>query len=197
MLELTFADGSTKTFPFGPDSQLSASTPDGANGLKQGSWGEITGLQLVPDADPAPVEDAVPSSDSPVSASEADASAPAEESPVAETEATPDPTTSGSDSSTPEPSDSPTSSDGSTPDASTPSDPPADPESVDATITDQVHTDAVTEANDAIVAVGLGTSDPDALAKALADVEAALETYPDSAELLDAKTQLTDLTATE
>lgn len=180
LLELTFADGSTKTFPFSPDSQLSVNTPDGANGIKSGSWGEITGLELVPDpdssepvADPAPVE-AAPAA--PFAGPDAVVGGTLEIDPdAAPIVVPPDPTPVDTDA---------------TPEL------PADPDgTVQDTPPDPVFDTAVTSANDAIVSVGLGTSDPDALAKALADVTAALETYPDSAELQDAKTQLTELSA--
>lgn len=189
MLELTFLNGDTKTFPFGPDSQLSVQTPDGANGIKSGSWGEITGLTLVPDApaevtptpEPQPVADpasvvfqanVVTTAGDTISVTQAPGTAASEEdSPVEPVEAIEDPTPAVSESSA-----EPTSDTGSDP----------SPEPVE-------HDTAVTEANDAIVAVGLGTSDPGSLAKALSDVTAALETHPDSAELQDAKTQLTEL----
>ena len=49
-LKLTFQDGSTVDFPFHAGSQLSVTTPDGANGDKYGSWGEITAPELTGDA---------------------------------------------------------------------------------------------------------------------------------------------------
>lgn len=46
-LQLTFQNGDTAEFPFGPDSTLTIDTPDGANGVKRGSWSEITDVALV------------------------------------------------------------------------------------------------------------------------------------------------------
>lgn len=204
MLQLTLKDGSTVTFPFGEDSSLSVWTPDGVNGEKRGSWGEITGLALVPDAEPAPV-DATPVADpatvevdpvpAAVPASDPVASVPAEDSPPVETDPTPAVTdeTSGGEPidavapvTTSSPDDVSLTSDATVTESQpTPTDSQPDP----------AHDTAVAEANDAIVQVALGTSDPDALAKALVDVEAALATYPDSPELADAKTQLTELSA--
>lgn len=191
MLQLTLKDGSTVTFPFGEDSSLSVWTPDGVNGEKRGSWGEITGLELVPDADPAPVVAPVEVDPTPVDvpASEPVAAVPAEDSPpVDETVSAPEPQpTDANGDPIPAPADAP---DPNVSDPATTDDATAEP-----AVADPEHDTAVAEANDAIVQVALGTSDPDALAKALADVEAALATYPDSAELADAKTQLTELTA--
>jgi hypothetical protein len=50
-LKLTLTDGRTVAFPFGPDSQLTVSTPDGVNGLKHGSWGEISHVEIVDDSE--------------------------------------------------------------------------------------------------------------------------------------------------
>lgn len=203
MLQLTLKDGSTVTFPFGEDSSLSVWTPDGVNGEKRGSWGEITGLALVPDVDPAPVDAtaglvaaastiapnlggitvpdslATPAPEQP----EESASVPADETAPAPE---PQPIDANGDP-IPAPADAP---DPNVSDPATTDDATAEP-----VVADPEHDTAVAEANDAIVQVALGTSDPDALAKALADVEAALAQYPDSAELADAKTQLTELTA--
>lgn len=60
-LKLTFLDGGTTVFPFGPDSQLTVDTPDGVNGVKRGSWGEVADVAVVdntelPSGDPV-VED--------------------------------------------------------------------------------------------------------------------------------------------
>jgi hypothetical protein len=74
-LTLTFQNGDTAEFPFHTGSQLSVTTPDGVNGNKYGSWGEVTGITL--SDDPAPV---------------APVEAPAEP-PVAETTPEPDPAT--------------------------------------------------------------------------------------------------------
>lgn len=46
VLKLTFQNGDTAEFPFHTGSQLSVTTPDGANGDKYGSWGEVTGIEL-------------------------------------------------------------------------------------------------------------------------------------------------------
>lgn len=209
MLQLTLKDGSTVTFPFGEDSSLSVWTPDGVNGEKRGSWGEITGLELVPDADPAPVDataglvaasatiapnlGGITVPDPPVTSApeqpEESVSVPAEDSPPVD-ETAPAPESQPVDANgdpIPVPTDAP---DPNVPDPATTEDATADP-----VVADPEHDTAVAEANDAIVQVALGSSDPDALAKALADVEAALATYPDSPELADAKTQLTELTA--
>lgn len=61
-LKLTFLDGGTTVFPFGPDSQLTVDTPDGVNGVKRGSWGEVADVAVVdntelPSGDPV-AEDA-------------------------------------------------------------------------------------------------------------------------------------------
>lgn len=50
-LTLTFEDGTKSEFPFHTGSQLSVRTPDGVNGEKYGSWGEITGLELAATTD--------------------------------------------------------------------------------------------------------------------------------------------------
>lgn len=49
-LKLTFQTGDTAEFPFHTGSQLSVTTPDGVNGDKYGSWGEVTGIELTDDA---------------------------------------------------------------------------------------------------------------------------------------------------
>lgn len=49
-LKLTFVNGETIQFPFGPDSTLKIETPDGINGLQHGAWGEITDVAYVTDA---------------------------------------------------------------------------------------------------------------------------------------------------
>lgn len=60
-LQLTFGDGRTVEFPFGPESTLTVETPDGVNGSKRGAWSEITGVELVDaapgDAAPGPSSD--------------------------------------------------------------------------------------------------------------------------------------------
>lgn len=65
-LQLTFENGDTVQFPFGPDSQLTVDTPDGVNGVKRGSWGEIADLAVVDVADTTPAETpAAPPTDTP------------------------------------------------------------------------------------------------------------------------------------
>jgi pyruvate/2-oxoglutarate dehydrogenase complex dihydrolipoamide acyltransferase (E2) component len=59
-LKIATADGGKHEFPFGPDSQLSVTTPDGVNGNKYGSWGEVTSLELVADDQADDAVDATP-----------------------------------------------------------------------------------------------------------------------------------------
>lgn len=44
-LKLTFANGETVEFPFGPESSLTVETPDGVNAPKRGSWSEIVHVE--------------------------------------------------------------------------------------------------------------------------------------------------------
>lgn len=63
-LTLTFQNGDTAEFPFHTGSQLSVTTPDGVNGDKYGSWGEVTGITLTDE--PVAVEETAPPAEPPV-----------------------------------------------------------------------------------------------------------------------------------
>lgn len=214
-IKVTFTDGTTNLYPVSTNSVITVKEPapnDSTPGAELSfAFQGATAVELVPDPEPQPVDEHVAvivASD----VSDPETAVPAEESPLIETTPSPSvefqgntitatgPNTVSITPSTPAP-EQPEASVEPTPDEtvdveSAASELPADPDgTVQDTPPDPVFDTAVTSANDAIVAVALGTSDPGSLAKALADVEAALETYPDSSELADAKTQLTELSA--
>lgn len=92
------------------------------------------------------------------------------------------------------PADPPVPVTDSSPESSTPS--PAT--TTDNQPADLAHADAVTEATSALeVAAEIPEAAAQIATEALADVEIALTSWPDSAELLDAKAKLTELAATE
>jgi len=58
-LKLTFVNGETISVAFGVDSSISIETPDGVNGVKRGSWGEITSVEYVTNVSPTVLDPTV------------------------------------------------------------------------------------------------------------------------------------------
>jgi len=164
-LKLTFVNGDTVSVVFGVDSSISVETPDGVNGVKRGSWGEVTNVEYVKDVSPTVLDPTV--SNVPL----ADPFASAAAAPVAEQQPI-------------EVAD---------PNATVAADAAASP-SLLSKVEDKLgigtHADAVAAATDAIGSPTAPPASADYNQAALDDVNAALATWPDSTQLQDAKTQL-------
>jgi hypothetical protein len=150
-LKLTFVNGETVSFPFGQDSTLTIDTPDGVNGIKRGSWGEIADVAYVTDAGDEVAETVIP-----------------------DTQTAPEPA----------------------------ADVPAEDPSLLQKVEDKLglgHDAAVADTQAAVEVAATGAADdPTAhLTAALADVDVAIAAFPDSAELVDLKSQLEAIQADE
>lgn len=175
-LKLTFVNGDTVSVVFGVDSSISVETPDGVNGVKRGSWGEITNVEYVKDVSPTVLDPTVSNIPPAEPAAPADPFASAAAAPAAEQQPI---EVAVADTNT----NIPPITAGASNDAS-----PSLLSKVEDKLGIGTHDQAVTAATAAVDAAPGAPIDH--IQGALADVNTALATWPDSTQLQDAKTQL-------